>query len=277
MGDQLISYHKERNTPEQFPYPALHKSKHSPEKKTPIEMFNNRYNEYVKQFDKTFPAYLFEIPGYKKQDGIKSIPTDFFKNCEALKLSTIFTKMSRSNTAVSEENFIHSCIDCIEESGILKHIDDIELLIIYIDQLRAVLKESGITESDESHAKSYQCRNSYSSRYVILFSAFWNKIKWEDIFLSMPEFAAKLQANKEAMIGIILKKKGQFRLDTAANEFLSSTGLGRENDLYLISFLDFYFFTWLSHFGLINYLEGSDNEPVMVEVTRPGRKLLELL
>ena len=280
MGDQLISYHKEKITPERFPDQASPRRKHSPEKKAPLEMFKNRYHEYVKRVDKAIPTYLFENLKDTRPKSESIIPAKHIKHCTAIKLSTIlieiFSKQSL-NTNFFKDETVHRCIKRAEKAGILKHIDDIEMLIIYIQQMQAIIKESGITELTNDALNTLKDRQSYGNQYIKLFRAFWNKVRWEDIFLSMPEFAAKLQERKGAMLEILQKKNGQFRLDSAANEFLRSTGLGRENDIYLISFLDFYFFTWLSHFGLVNYVDGKDNEPVMIEVTEHGRKFLELL
>ena len=280
MGDQLISYHKENSTPERFPDQASPRRKHSLEKKAPLQMFKNRYQEYVKHVEKSIPIYLFENSKDFRPKSGSLIPAKHIKHCTAFKLSAILIEMSSkqfTNIASGEEEFLQRCINCIEDAGILRHIEDIELLIIYIQQMQAIVKESGIADLPDNSTNALKTQNSYSRQYIKLFSAFWNKVKWDDIFLSMPEFAARLQAAKEAMIGIILKMKGQFRLDSAANKFLKTTGLGKESDLYLISFLDFYFFTWLSHFGLINYLDGNDDEPVMIEVTEYGRIFLEAL
>ncbi len=72
-----------------------------------------------------------------------------------------------------------------------------------------------------------------------------------------------------------MRQKGKFRLDTVANEFLVATDIGKKNDLYLISFLDFYLFAWLSHFGIINYIAGNDCEPVIIELTEFGGRFVK--
>ena len=91
----------------------------------------------------------------------------------------------------------------------------------------------------------------------------------------MPGFARQLQEKRDFMASLIKKQKEKFRLVNIANEFITSTKIGSKNDLYIISFLDFYFFTWLSHFGIIEYLDGKDYEPVNMKMTDFGRKFLD--
>ena len=70
------------------------------------------------------------------------------------------------------------------------------------------------------------------------------------------------------------------RLSTSGsytNYFFQKTGLGRLNDNYAISFIDFYFFTWLSHFGIVNYIEGDETDPVVIELTSHGKLFLNYL
>jgi hypothetical protein len=110
-----------------------------------------------------------------------------------------------------------------------------------------------------------------------MLNSFCNKINWDLLFPSMPETATNLMINKKLLINLILRKKTKFRIDAIANTFIKSSGLGKANDLLLISFLDFGIFTWLGHFGILNYLKGNDTDPVFVELTNHGRRMLEYL
>jgi hypothetical protein len=93
----------------------------------------------------------------------------------------------------------------------------------------------------------------------------------------MPDAACDLMKNKNLMVDLILKNKNKFRIANISNKFSSLTGISKPNDLFFISFLDFYFFTWLSHFGIIRYLNGADTEPVEIELTEHGRRILKYL
>ena len=107
-----------------------------------------------------------------------------------------------------------------------------------------------------------------------LFNAFWNLVRWEDIFPSDPESARELKITRNILKDLVLRHYGAVSLNDIANEFFDMTGFSTPNDLLVISFLDFYFFTWLRHFGMIRYSNGTEIAPVRITVTDTGRTFL---
>lgn len=165
---------------------------------------------------------------------------------------------------------------CIQEAGLrglLSEINDIKLFIIHVKQCLHILMAAGILNRG-AYAVINGSLVSEKNIFQRLFSAFWNQVKWEDIFPSDPDSARELKANKNILKDLLLRHQGSPRLDAVANDFFNMTGFGRSNDMFLISFLDFYVFTWFKHFNLITYSAGSDCIPVAITVTDTGRKFL---
>lgn len=177
----------------------------------------------------------------------------------------------KSNQILSSD-FYHICLN-----NLTNIINDKELLLLFLKQLTLILKNTTILDNPNEFFPVNNSSYYNIQLYLKMLNSFWNKMNWDLLFPSMPEAATKLMINKKLLINLILRKKTKFRIDTIANAFLKSSGLGRANDLLLISFLDFGIFTWLGHFGIINYLNGSDMDPVFVELTKHGRRMLEYL
>ena len=141
-----------------------------------------------------------------------------------------------------------------------------------------ILRDSDIFESNEDKKIEDYSSVYYFNFYIKLFNSFWNRANWGKLFPSMPDFAVSVQTKKKVIIDLMIeKRKNKYRIDDLYNSFTKITGLGKTNDVFLISFFDFYIFTWLSHFGLINYLDGNDYDPVIIEFTHQGRNLLQHL
>jgi hypothetical protein len=163
-------------------------------------------------------------------------------------------------------------------NNLLNMFNDNELLLLYLKQLVLILRNSSIF-FDNPNEYSFTNNSLYGNvhLYLKMLNSFWNKMNWALLFPSMPETAINLMKNKKLLINLLLRKNDKFRIDKIANKFFKTSDLGRENDILLISFLDFGIFTWLDHFGIINYLNGNDMDPVYIEVTKHGRRMLEYL
>ena len=170
------------------------------------------------------------------------------------------------------KEFYRHCIEEARGAGLLSEIDDDELFLIYLKQSLHLLTACGILRRDNfAHIEASPI--SGTNLYYRLLKAFWNDIRWEDIFPSDPDSARELKINKSILKDLLLRHRRSIPLETVANEFFDMTGFGSRNDLFLISFLDFYFFTWLKHFNLIEYSKESGYAPVAITVTETGRKI----
>lgn len=287
MGDQSILRYRINSNPDSrnkytatIQTPSKKRSRSSLIKGNP---YINRYKEYSEYINKALPCiHTYNLISLKNQ-AISHFPEAEVRNCTAIKLSTIILdcikdiNINPQNGMPGSEKFYHRCLESIERNDEQYPADDIESVIILLEQMYSILKGSGIIcVSEKSIKKQLPC-NSSGRRYLKLFDAFWNKIKWNELFLSMPDTAARLQKNRKSIPRILIKRQGAFRLDEAANEMIKIADAGRENDIFLISFIDFYLFTWLSHFGIVEYLPGHDHEPVMIRLSGHGRQFLSLL
>jgi hypothetical protein len=171
-------------------------------------------------------------------------------------------------------NFYQDILEKASASELAVEIGDTELLIIYIKQCLRMLKASGILRQAKACADINQAAVSSKSIYSKLFNAFWNDVPWEDIFPSDTESARELKVSKNILKDLILRHHGFLTLQSVTNEFFDMTGFCAQNDLLKISFIDFYFFTWLKHFGMIRYFNGADYAPVRIAVTDKGRIFL---
>jgi hypothetical protein len=205
-------------------------------------------------------------------------------NCFAVRLALFLIDLI-SNSALPaarsgglKKNFFRQCLEKAAEEHLFKEIDDQELLIIYIKQCLHLLQISGILKKSDKRAFIIDdVILSGKSLYYKLFKAFWVDAEWEVIFPSDIETARDLKINKNILKDLLLKNYGKTRLDKVANEFFDMTGFTSCNDLVMISFLDFYFFTWLKHFNLVLYYDDSLYAPVYISVTDSGRKILNLV
>jgi len=187
---------------------------------------------------------------------------------------TRFLIMSINDNFIAFKNrhlgkeFYDHCENSFIKSDIIQDIQDLDLLLIYLKQLVIIFRDSDLLCDEESFAKAItqlSSNDSIHSIFPMLFISFWNRVNWEEIFPSIPEAAKKLKENRTIMINLLINQSDSFRIDKISNDFFRLTGFGKKNDLCLLSFLDFYFFTWLSFFGIIRYLDGAINEPVTIK------------
>ena len=176
-----------------------------------------------------------------------------------------------------DKSFYQFCIESSAASELAEEIGDPELLIIYIKQCLHLLKASGIVGRNGSRATVDTSARAHRTLYFRLFNAFWNGCPWEDLFPSDAPSARALNESRNILKDLVVRHNSAVRLDSIANEFFDMTGFCNKNDLFMISFLDFYFFTWLKHFGMIRYAAGQETAPVHISVTGTGKKILKSL
>lgn len=170
--------------------------------------------------------------------------------------------------------FYRQCIESASQAGLADEINDNDLLVIYFKQCLQLMEQSGILERTGRRARISAGDLSPAALYHRLFNAFWNSTPWEDLFPSDRESARELKSGRGILKDILLRRHGAVALSAIANEYFEMTGFSSKNDLFMISFLDFYFFTWLRHFGMVRYLNEDDLAPVRITVTDSGRKSL---
>lgn len=168
---------------------------------------------------------------------------------------------------------------CLETASpeIRRGVEDAGLFEIYLKQAVIIIRKSGLFFKKRGVARVQNGGIPAKNIFLELFYSFWDRVEWEEIFPSNPSAAKSLKRDRNILIDLILRHDGAFRIDEIANEFFEFVGFSGKNNLYLISFLDFSLFTWLSHFGILRYLNGRDDEPVCVEITEMGRSLLRIL
>ncbi len=175
------------------------------------------------------------------------------------------------------EEFYHHCVKSLFKSGLYPDIDDPELLLIYLKQTMVLLKKTRLVNIKDGKLEVSSGSLPLQDIFRELLTSFWDKTRWEDIFPSNPAASRDLRECRDILVDLIAREKGAFRIDAVANEFFSLTGFSGQNDLYMISFLDFYFFTWMSHFGILGYRKNKKGAAVHMEITPRGRTLIAIL
>ncbi len=200
--------------------------------------------------------------------------------CFAIRLAHFLIEtISNKNFSLSadrcfSQSFYRHCMEAASQTGLADEIKDSELMVIYIKQCLRLMDESGILSRDRCHARIYPDKASPETIFHKLFNAFWNSTPWEDLFPSDRESARELKATRGILKDLLLRRHGAVSLGAIANEYFEMTGFSNRNNLFMISFLDFYFFTWLSHFGMVRYSNEDAHAPVRITVTDCGRKSL---
>ncbi|MBN2039863.1 MAG: hypothetical protein JW864_07480 [Spirochaetes bacterium] len=204
--------------------------------------------------------------------------TDVCKLTKSILQNTDSHYLWSNSKKIFNNNFYSLCIEELADSERFSKNYDIELLLLFLKQLAMILRETDRLIETGRKLKENRFLFFSFKLYRNLLDSFWNKTSWEKIFPSMPEFAMYLHDRRNLIIDLIFRNgKTKFRIDKLCESFLESSGFGEINDIYLISFIDFYLLTWLSHFGLIKYLNGNDYEPVKIEVTNFARAVINYL
>lgn len=198
------------------------------------------------------------------------------KECVAVKIARHIMSSLRAQTHVANPDgtfsnaFYRRCLALLKKKSILPQIEDRELLEIYLKQMGQVVRKTSFAEQRTGSGEF-----DVAAWYSDLFLSFWERVSWEEIFPSNPAASRELSQCKTILIDLIALQRGKFSVRSIANEFFSLTGFSEPGDMFMISFLDFYFFTWLSHFGILAYCRPVPE--VCMKVTPFGREFLRHL
>ncbi len=175
---------------------------------------------------------------------------------------------------ISEE-FYRFCRKSIARTALSREIDDPELLEIYLKQAAIIIRKTAMSRQNDNCLDAASPEASAFDLYSELFLAFWERVDWAALFPSNPVASRDLMKCRNILVDLIAREKGAFRVDRLSNEFFHLTGFAEENDLFLMSFLDFYFFTWLAHFGILTYC--GKGSAVSLKTTPYGKAFLARL
>jgi len=207
----------------------------------------------------------------------------FPPNCFALRLCDFLTDRLEVLSPDLDENsclpkeFYEQCVVMLMESDLRDEISDTEILLIHLKQAIIIMKRAGIIRIRKGRAMVNRQACASPSLYARLLTAFWDRTKWESIFPSNPGAARELKKTRNILLDLCAARIGVFTVSELANDFFEMTGYGRKNDLFLISFLDFYLLTWLGHFGIIHYPEFRGGAQVRISITEVGSKVISFL
>lgn len=217
---------------------------------------------------------------YSSLDGSeRNLSCAVLNNCFAVRLASFLIDLigekqfPLSKKGAFTRSFFRYCSEKAAESGLSGEINDDELFIKYVRQCLHLLEIMGILHLNKSYA-AINRDTSGTSLFPRLLHAFWCEARWEDIFTSDPESAKELKINKSILKDLLLRNQGAMYVQNVANEFFDMTGFCCRNNLFMISFIDFYLLTWLKHFGMLRYIDGLLNAPVRIAVTEAGRTIL---
>ncbi len=196
-------------------------------------------------------------------------------SCRALTLAKEIINTIRNENVISKKGLLpesfysNIAIKLIESSDD----NDRELIIIHLKQTVLILKSAGIIITEKNKASISGGSVNDEVLYNVMFNSFWNITSWDKIFPSNEESARELHRNRNIFKDLILKS-GKSSISKTANDFFDLTGFADNNDMFHISFIDFYLITWLSHFGIIRLSSENLNSPVLIELTERGNLLL---
>lgn len=203
-------------------------------------------------------------------------------SCFAVKLSNhILDRLKSREVNLTRDkrlpqSFYDSSVDSFLEICENSDKHDSELLEIYMKQCVLMLKQAGLLCVSGAKARITK-RNDSVPVFLEIFDAFWNKNEWGNLFPSDEKSACKLKNNRQSFRKILLKIKSSSKVETLANNFFAATGFAEKNNLFMISFIDFYLLTWLTHFGIVEYDTQKSDKSVYIQLTETGRALLSIL
>ena len=168
------------------------------------------------------------------------------------------------------DDFYNECVQKIMSASTCDI--DADLQMIYAKQMMMLFKQSGVVIADNGVARIHEESLSYES----LFRAFWNKVSWCDYFPSMPDTARQMNDERFLLVELLLGQHDVFCVDDMAREYFSGSHILKADMLLYVSFFDFSFFSWIRHFGLVEYVDDSDGR-VKAAVTAWGRHFLSVM
>jgi hypothetical protein len=232
------------------------------------------------------PKKSFEVINsyYKSMGEIDfSGPWSFeLSSCVALRISrlildTICEKEYKlSDNGGLSSGFYDDCLEKTIDSGLMESLDgDNDLVTISLKQAMHILRAAGLVRERDGIAVADDPGIQDRSLYCLILDSFWNAVRWEDIFPSNTDAAVILHDDRMIIRDLLLRYDERVDVNIIANEFFELTGFASSNDIYSISFLDFYLFFWLRNFSIIRYYDS--RTAISIELTRIGKRLLSAL
>ena len=173
------------------------------------------------------------------------------------------------------DSFFDHCMGMLADDAEFADFGDEELLEIFVRQAAIIVQKSDCIVQDGGTV-GFSVNNT-NETYIRLFNSFWNRVAWENLFPSIPWAACVLHRDRRILVDLTMRAGSPFRVYDVAADFMVMTGMGEPSNMVLVSYIDFYFFTWLSLFGIIRYRPVNDAQPVTAEVTPHGRAFLRIL
>ncbi len=204
-------------------------------------------------------------------------------DCYALRLCRYLLEKINYYGAVQDrsgsfqETFYSRCLDDMKGDETIDEVEDPELAVIYLKQMVHLMRSAELISSEPGSGVNRKASLSDTSLFMRLFQSFWFYTNWEDIFPSDPAAASELHEARSFVRDLVLKCDEMTEIDVFSNNLSELTGFAEKNDILRISFLDFYLLTWLKHFGIMRYQNGTRYSPVAIQLTDLGRKLFSNL
>ena len=214
---------------------------------------------------------------FKAECAEKKIQNDYsecLNNCNAIIIARcILNILKNTNPPKTNEqlsvNFYAQCVNNLLSNPLLQY--DSDLLTIYCKQTVIILKVAGIINDN----KIIEVDN--EELYRQMFLAFWNTCNWKSLFPSGGYISNEIKASRQLLLDIIANSNNSVQLDEVAQTFFELTGIAKYNDLFAVSLLDFSVITWLSFFGIVEYVDNSLDKPVTIALTQHAFALLHFL
>lgn len=204
-------------------------------------------------------------------------------DCFALRLCKYLLEKIKTYNVVQEssgsfpENFYHCSLNDAKNIGTLIEVDDSELMLIHMKQMVHLMRTAELISWEKDSTVKRDAKISDIPLFMRLFHSFWFYTNWEEIFPSDPDAAAELHENRSFIRDLVLGCEKKTEVSAFSNNFFELTGFAEKNDLFRVSFLDFYLLTWLKHFGIMKYHCGTRYSPVSIQLTDMGKKLFSNL
>ncbi len=256
---------------------------------TPRSVRNNPFigKDTTVPFDKATTSFLVESLKPERRTSRSSAAgrpaVRDLDNCFAVKLARFLAEAiaSADNGVVRGktigDHFYENCLDAVQATELSRETDDADIMTIYMKQCMHIMRASGVIQHAGRRLSVLKEVIDRDGLFTTLFASFWNETPWDAIFPSMPDLALDLHRSRNILRDLVAKNETSFRLDAVSNEFFDLTGFTDINDMITISFLDFYFFTWLRLFGLIEYTRQKAYSPVVLRLTDSGRYILRTM
>jgi len=208
---------------------------------------------------------------------LANVRNDEFKSSFAYRMTAVILYVIDNEGCVCDNE--GCCVDAFYASCVVRYlsmyddVNDRDLLVIFAKQIMIMLKHSGAVSVSEGGVSC--SAGIHESVYMTVFNAFWNGVSWSRLFPSMPQVADVFQEDRYILVEMLSSREGLFSVEDLARDYYSIMPVPCDDIMLYVSFFDYSFFSWMSHFGIIRY--SSDEGKVRAELTGWGRNFLAIL